>query len=222
MPFGLQIMLGCLPACIHNDDPLKVLDLDSSFSTIKEKLKSKNYIENLINEKIINNNHRVNFSLAPDLEFNNKKEKIIKDKVLEKSKKLSSKDKDKIIYLASKLKKRQESEDNPEILPKVTKEDIPLYRNYAVPEVAKDGLVNNFFYNTGTNGITYHSMIFPCKNLSIDEFKISSLFSNTITDVGLGDKNYEEVQKIQSAITGGISSNFVLIPDKDEAILQSA
>ena len=64
MPFGLQIMLGCLPACIHNDDPLKVLDLDSSFSIIKEKLKSKNYIENLINEKIINNNHRVNFSLA--------------------------------------------------------------------------------------------------------------------------------------------------------------
>ena len=215
MPFGLQIMLGCLPACIHNDDPLKVLDLDSSFSTIKEKLKSKNYIENLINEKIINNNHRVNFSLAPDLEFNNKKDKIIKDKVLEKSKKLSSQDKDKIIYLASELKKRQESEDNPEILPKVTKEDIPLYRNYAVPEVAKNGVVNNFFYNAGTNGITYHSMIFPCKNLSIDEFKISSLFSNTITDVGLGDKNYEEVQKIQSAITGGISSNFVLIPDKD-------
>ena len=76
-----------------------------------------------------------------DLEFNNKKDKIIKDKVLEKSKKLSSKDKDKIIYLVE-LKKRQESEDNPEILPKVTKEDIPLYRNYAVPEVAKDGVVN--------------------------------------------------------------------------------
>ena len=30
MPYGLQIMLSCLPACIHNDDPLKVLDLDSS------------------------------------------------------------------------------------------------------------------------------------------------------------------------------------------------
>ena len=30
MPYGLQIMLGCLPACLHNDDPLKVLDLDSS------------------------------------------------------------------------------------------------------------------------------------------------------------------------------------------------
>ena len=215
MPFGLQIMLGCLPACIHNDDPLKVLDLDSSFSIIKEKLKSKNYIENLINEKIINNTHRVNFSLAPDPEFNIKKDQIIKEKIIEKSKKLSSKDKEKIIHLASELKRRQESEDDPEILPKVTKQDIPLDRNYAVPQIVKNGSVNNYFYKSGTNGITYHSMIFPCNNLSFDEFKISTLFANTITDVGLGDKDYEEIQKIQSAITGGISSNFVLIPDEN-------
>tara|TARA_B100000945_G_scaffold46133_2_gene31946 strand:- start:1644 stop:4505 length:2862 start_codon:yes stop_codon:yes gene_type:complete len=215
MPFGLQIMLGCLPACIHNDDPLKVLDLDSSFSIIKEKLKSKNYIENLINEKIINNTHRVNFSLAPDPEFNIKKDQIIKEKIIEKSKKLSSKDKEKIIHLASELKRRQESEDDPEILPKVTKQDIPLDRNYAVPQIVKNGSVNNYFYKSGTNGITYHSMIFPCNNLSFDEFKISTLFANSITDVGLGDKDYEEIQKIQSAITGGISSNFVLIPDEN-------
>ena len=38
MPYGLQIMLSCLPACIHNDDPLKVLDLDSSFSIVKKNL----------------------------------------------------------------------------------------------------------------------------------------------------------------------------------------
>ena len=32
MPFGLQIMLTCLPACIHNDNPLNVLDLDIAFN----------------------------------------------------------------------------------------------------------------------------------------------------------------------------------------------
>ena len=57
-------------------------------------------------------------------------------------------------------------------------------------------------------------MIFPCDTLSVDEFRVSSLFANTLTDVGFGDKSYEEVQKIQSAITGGISSNFVLIPNE--------
>ena len=44
MPYGLQIMLGCLPACLHNDDPLKVLDLDASFDVIKNNLKKENYI----------------------------------------------------------------------------------------------------------------------------------------------------------------------------------
>ena len=33
MPFGLQIMLTCLPACIHNDDPLNILDLDNAFNS---------------------------------------------------------------------------------------------------------------------------------------------------------------------------------------------
>ena len=28
MPFGLQIMLSCLPACIHNDDPLGIILLN--------------------------------------------------------------------------------------------------------------------------------------------------------------------------------------------------
>ena len=38
MPYGLQIMLSCLPACIHNDDPIKVLDLDSSFKILKKNI----------------------------------------------------------------------------------------------------------------------------------------------------------------------------------------
>ena len=55
MPFGLQIMLTCLPACIHNDNPLNVLDLDSAFNTIKNNLKTDNYIENLIDRSLIKN-----------------------------------------------------------------------------------------------------------------------------------------------------------------------
>ena len=216
MPYGLQIMLSCLPACVHNDDPLRVLDLDSSFSVIKSNLKSNKYIENLIKKKIIENTHRVNYSLVPDPNFNNKNEEKIKNKVLQKSKNLSQEDKQQIIDLASNLKERQEALDNPEILPKVTKEDIPSSRTYANPSIIKNKNINNYFYETGTNGITYHSMIFPCNNLSDEEFKVASLFGSTLTEIGIGKMNYEEVQKIQSAITGGISSNFVLLPNAKE------
>ena len=215
MPYGLQIMLSCLPACLHNDDPLKVLDLDSSFDVIKDNLNKENYIEKLIEEKIINNQHRVNYCLAPDIEFNSKNEKIIKEKIDEKSKNLSFEDKERIIELTKDLKLRQEKSDNPEILPKVTKEDIPKIRNYAKSESFKNDN-KNFFYKVGTNGITYHSIILPCSPLTEDEFKVASLFANTLTDVGIGNKSYEEVQKIQSAVTGGISASFTLIPNKNQ------
>ena len=216
MPYGLQIMLSCLPACLHNDDPLKVLDLDSSFNLIKNNLKDKNYIEKLIEEKIINNPHRVNYCLAPDTEFNSKNEKKIKEKVDEKSKKLSSKDKERIIELTKDLKIRQEKSDNPEVLPKVTKNDIPKKRVYAKSESYKNDN-KNFFYKVGTNGITYHSIVLPCSPLTDNEFKVASLFTNTLTDIGIGNKSYEEVQKIQSAVTGGISASFTLIPNENQS-----
>ena len=216
MPYGLQIMLSCLPACLHNDDPLKVLDLDSSFDVIKDNLNKENYIEKLIKEKIINNPHRVNYCLAPDIEFNSKNEKIIKEKIDKKSKNLSFEDKERIIELTKDLKQRQEKSDNPEILPKVTKEDIPKIRTYPKSESYKNDN-KNFFYKVGTNGITYHSIILPCNPLTKDEFKVASLFTNTLTDVGIGNKSYEEVQKIQSAMTGGISANFTLIPNESQS-----
>ena len=214
MPYGLQIMLSCLPACIHNDDPLKVLDLDSSFNVIKNNLKKDNYIESLIEKKIISNPHRVNYCLAPDIDFNSKNEKKIKEKINEKSKNLSIKDKERIIELTKNLKLRQDKSDNPELLPKVTKDDIPKTRAYC-KSVSNIDDNKNYYYKVGTNGITYHSIILPCSPLTNDEYKVASLFTNTLTDVGIGNQGYEEVQKIQSALTGGISANFILIPNDD-------
>ena len=216
MPFGLQIMLTCLPACIHNDNPLNVLDLDSAFNTIKNNLKSDNYIENLIDKNLIKNNHRLTYSLIPDTELNKKNEEKIQNKVFEITKNFSSDDKEKLIKLANDLEKRQNSIDDPEVLPKVTKEDIPKTRNYASPLTFTKNESTNYFYKTGTNGIVYHSMIFPCEALDENELKVASLFSNTLTDIGLGRDGYEDIQKYQSSITGGISASFITLPDKKD------
>ena len=216
MPFGLQIMLTCLPACIHNDNPLNVLDLDSAFDTIKNNLKSDNYIENLIDKNLIKNNHRLTYSLIPDTELNKKNEEKIQNKVFEITKNFSSDDKEKLIKLANDLEKRQNSIDDPEVLPKVTKEDIPKTRNYTSPLTFAKNESTNYFYKTGTNGIVYHSMIFPCEALDENELKVASLFSNTLTDIGLGKDGYEDIQKYQSSITGGISASFITLPDKKD------
>ena len=216
MPFGLQIMLTCLPACIHNDNPLNVLDLDSAFNTIKNNLKTENYIENLIDRSLIKNNHRLTYSLIPDTELNKKNEEKIQNKVFEITKNFSLDDKKNLIKLANDLENRQNSIDDPEVLPKVTKEDIPEKRNYASPIAFAENESTNYFYKSGTNGIVYHSMIFPCDALDENELKIASLFSNTLTDIGLGKDGYEDIQKYQSSITGGISASFITLPNKSD------
>ena len=214
MPFGLQIMLTCLPACIHNDNPLNILDLDNAFNTIKNNLKTDNYIENLIEKNLIKNNHRLTYSLVPDTELNKKNEEKIQNKVLDITKSLSEQDKKQLVKLANDLEDRQNTIDDPEVLPKVTREDIPKIRKYASPLTSENKESRNYYYKTGTNGIVYHSMIFPCDALEKDELKIASLFSNTLTDIGLGDKGYEDIQKYQSSITGGVSASFVTLPNK--------
>ena len=215
MPFGLQIMLNCLPACIHNDNPLEILDLDNAFDTIKENLKSENYIENLIEKNLILNAHRLNYSLVPDTEFNKKNEDKIQQKVFEKTRDLSQKEKEDIVRLANELETRQNAQDDPEILPKVTKDDIPLSRNYASPVITETNTNSNYFYKTGTNGIVYHSMLFPCDALNQDELSVANLFTSTLTDIGLGQDSYEDIQRYQSSITGGISASFVTLPNDD-------
>ena len=219
MPYGLQIMLSCLPACIHNDDPLKVLDLDSSFILVKENLSKERYMEKLIEKKLINNAHRLNYSLIPDSGLNKKNEAKLIKKVEEIAKNLSDSEKNEISLLAKDLKNRQDKIDDPEILPKVTKLDIPPKRNYPEALITSSNNTTNHFYKTGTNGITYHSILYPCKNLTSEEFKVASLFASTLTDVGIDNKGFEEVQRIQSAYTGGISANFSLVPDQEDFTL---
>ncbi len=106
---------------------------------LKKILKSENYIENLIEKRILFlNQHRLNYSLIPDTEFNKKNEEKIQQKVIEKTRDLSQKDKEDIVRLANELESRQNAHDDPEILPKVTKDDIPLSRTYASPVISSN------------------------------------------------------------------------------------
>ena len=152
--------------------------------------------------------------MVPDTELNKKNEEKIQNKVLDITKNLSEQDKEQLVKLANDLEERQNTIDDPEVLPKVTREDIPKIRKYASPLTSENKKSRNYYYKTGTNGIVYHSMIFPCDALEKDELKIASLFSNTLTDIGLGDKGYEDIQKYQSSITGGVSASFVTLPNK--------
>ena len=207
MPYGLQLMLGCMNACIHHDDPISMLDLDANFTKLKTLISQKGYLEELISTSLIKNQHRLNYELKPDPKFNENLENFFASTLKSKREVLTDRDIGEINDLAEALKARQEAVDDVEILPKVTIQDIPLKREYASASFLKN---NRSVYEVGTNGLMYSDFLFPCKNLSSQELLFSSLYTFILTEVGLRKSSYEEVQALQSSITGGINATFKL------------
>jgi len=79
MPYGLQLILGAMGGCIHDEDPIALLDINKNIELLKEKVKSSNYIDTLIKDCLLNNNHRLLFELKADPEFNDKENSYYKD-----------------------------------------------------------------------------------------------------------------------------------------------
>ena len=203
MPYGLQLMLGCMNACIHYDNPISMLDLDENFTKLKAKISKEGYIEGLIESALLANSHRLTYELKPDSRFNDNLEEYFSSTLKEKEETLTDLDKNKINKLADDLKARQEADDDASLLPKVTIEDIPLKREYS----QSNALVGNrSIYEVGTNGLVYSDFLFPCSSLTSEELLFSSLYTFIITEVGIQDKSYEEIQAHQSKISGGISA----------------
>ena len=203
MPYGLQLMLGCMNACIHYDDPISMLDLDGNFTKLKEKIAKEGYIESLIESALLANSHRLTYELKPDSRFNDNLEEYFSSTLKVKEETLTDLDKNKIIKLADDLKTRQEADDDASLLPKVTIEDIPLKREYSK---SSEIVGNRSIYEVGTNGLVYSDFLFPCSSLTNEELLFSSLYTFIITEVGIQDKSYEEIQAHQSKISGGINA----------------
>ena len=139
MPYGLQLMLGCMNACIHHDNPISMLDLDANFTKLKALISKKGYLEELITTSLLNNQHRLNYELKPDIKFNENLENFFSATLKNKEESLTHSEKEEINTLAHALKQRQEAVDDVEILPKVTIQDIPVKREYTSESFA----VNN-------------------------------------------------------------------------------
>ena len=213
MPYGLQLMLGCMNACIHYENPISMLDLDSNFSKLKALISKKGYLEELISSSLIKNQHRLNYELKPDPKFNENLENFFSSTLRKKEDVLTDKDRNEINDLANALKARQEAIDDVEILPKVTTQDIPLKREYTHESFKEN---NRSVYEVGTNGLMYSDFLFPCKDLTAQELLFSSLYTFILTEVGLKESSYEEIQALQSSITGGVSASFKLHTNSQE------
>jgi Zn-dependent M16 (insulinase) family peptidase len=206
-PFGLQLILSGLTAAIHRSDPVSLLNLDPVIESLRVDIKDPEFIKNLVRELLLNNQHRVRLTLRPDENLSQRKELAEKAHLATIRSAMSDEDKQHVVKQAEALAERQLQEDNPELLPKVGLNDVPA--EIKIPQATKQSIADtdSTVYKQGTNGLVYHEVVCELPALTDDELAVLPYYSSCLTELGCGDKDYLQMQELQSSVSGGIHAH---------------
>ena len=204
-PYGLQIILSALPPMLHGGDPVALLDLEPVLEKLRERVKRPDYFKSLVKKLLIDNPHRVTLTLQPDAHYDTVRKTLLRKQLADKKASLTESQKQAIVDQAELLKQRQEKKDDASILPKVGIEDVPLH--LIVPEGQASASGDHITcYHQGTNGLVYQQIIIDMPGLSDEQQQLLPVYTSTVTEMGVGDQSYLEIQNRQSASTGGLSA----------------
>lgn len=214
-PFGLQLILNGLTAAIHRSDPVPLLNLDPVIEKLRQDIKDPDFIKNLVRELLLDNQHRVRLTLRPEENLSQRKELAEKAELVAMHSAMSEAEKQQIVKQAEALAERQLQQDNPELLPKVDLSDVPA--EIKVPQATKRIIAetDSTIYQQGTNGLVYHEIICDLPELSDEELAVLPYYSSCLTELGCGDKDYLQMQQLQSSVSGGIHASQSIRADTD-------
>lgn len=214
-PYGLQLILAGLSAATHRGDPIEVLNLDPVLEQLREDIKQPDFIQQLVKKYLLDNPHRVRLTLKPDSKLAGYRDAAEKQKLAEIKSGLAENDIEKIISTAEDLAARQQQEDDPEVLPKVTLLDVPANVSVAKGETVPEQKIPVDFYNQGTNGIAYQQLVISMPELNDELIDVLPHYCSVITELGCDGKTYLETQAWQASVSGGLSAYYTMRGEVD-------
>ncbi|NKI17161.1 peptidase M16 [Spongiibacter sp. KMU-166] len=204
-PYGLQLILNAIGSATHRGNPTEVLNLDPALAELRENIKDPDYIPSLI-RALLDNSHRVTLVLRPDTQYQQRAEKAEQQRLAAIKASLSPEQKQAIIDQTNALLERQAMVEDESILPKVGLEDVPLDTPALTSFAGQFGELPYTAYARGTNGLIYQQLLVEMPDLNDAEIALLPVYTQLITELGLGDDDYLQVQDRQAAVCGGISA----------------
>ncbi|MCA6062325.1 insulinase family protein [Thalassolituus marinus] len=207
-PYGLQLIFNSLPAATHYGDPAGLLNLDPALETLRERTRNPQFMQEAVTRLLLNNRHRVRFTLRPDDGVNAEAKRLEEAQLQRIREQLSDDDCQQLIEQAEALKARQAQEDDPGILPQVTLADVRPEVSYMAADASTDNTAAMPVteYTVGTNGIIYQQLLCDLPTLSGEQLTWLPFFTQTWSEVGAGGNDYLHQQQKQTALVGSLTS----------------
>lgn len=205
-PFGLQLILTAIGSATHRGDPIAVLNLDPVLEQLHEDIKDPEFIKNLARRLLLDNPHRVTLLMSPDTELAERRDAAEAERLATIKASLSAQQKQHIIDQTKALNERQLQKDDESILPKVGLEDVPTDIRVIEGSQTQLGTLPCHSYAQGTNGLVYQQILIELPQLSDELLALLPFYSNSLTELGIGDKDYLETQAWQAQVCGSINA----------------
>ncbi len=203
-PFGIKLLLSVAGTVIHGGDPVAVINIDEDLKTLQEKIDQGPFLEEKLKTYLINNPHRLVFTLTPDTGLEAKKIEETKAELKEKLKGLTQKDLEQIKKDAKALEALQESEENLTVLPTLELEDVPPEIEIIHPDTI-EGVSLATPYDKATSGILYFTCPVGAGNIPADLFALVPFFARAFINAGTAKSSYVQMAERMDLYTGGIS-----------------
>jgi hypothetical protein len=212
-PFGLSLFMRSGLLKQHGVDPEKGLTIHSLFDRVRQAvLADPHYFSHLIKKYLLDNPHYTRIIMRPDPQLEAKEAEAEKKLLADIKAQLSPDQIQEIIRKAAQLaefQKKQEEEDI-DILPKVSLNDIPIgTKDYSLIQ-EKVGHLTTFHHNVFTNDIVYADLVFNLPNLEEKDLAYLRLFTVVLTQVGCDARSYQENLEYIQGNTGGIGAGISL------------
>ncbi|WP_127477783.1 insulinase family protein [Sulfurivermis fontis] len=215
-PYGLQLMVHALAPALHGADPVAVLDIDPILNRLRERIADPDFIKAEV-RKLLTNPHRVCLIMRPDTNLSAERAARETARLAALKEKLGSAEKQRIVEQAAALAARQAQQDDPEVLPKVSLDDVPTDLHVPQGETAPVAAMPATWYTRGTNGLVYQELVVDLPELEPDLANLLPMFCNIVTEVGSGGRDYLATQELQAAVTGGLSARATVRGSIDDA-----
>ena len=211
--YPLTIMDRVYDYWLYDADPLAMLKINDHLYRLKELVETqKNYLENILNDQIVNNNHYSVMTYVPDNKYQVKLDKKFEDEMKELKSKMSKETLLKIKTEAKDLEELQSKPNSPEALKTLPRLSLSKIDKKGIScVVAIKNLPNSTILTSDvfSNSISYVNLAFDVSALPEELFNSMALFKSIFLKMGTKKHSYTQMAELEASYTGGIASGLI-------------
>lgn len=193
----------------YADDPFLTLEYEKVLNELKSDI-SNGYLESVIDEYLVRNNHAVLTVLNPEPGLESKKNMETGKKLLDYKNSLSEQELENIIKETNDLIQYQQEEDSKEAIATIPLLDIkdiePKAKFYEAVETNISG-IKTLKYEAFTNNVVYLHQFFDMRVLPMDLIQYAPLLAEFIGSLSTENYSYGALEKNLNIHTGGFTAS---------------